>query len=491
MRPQRASRRASPVRLPHAPRLAARVVGGTRVVRDSERTEIPALDWLGGAGADAVGNAEGRAEALLAANAGALRALGLEVDVGRVGGQPVLRVSAGTRVGAVPLLSPVSGRLDFGIVVRPRFDWGEVGQLLHAAGLRSVPEVLPFPALPHSERSVPSWVIASMVVARLEALLRTQSRRFRQREAEVPAPRGTVDWGRYVTHGLAQCRPMSVPCRFPDLDDDERLRGAIHWTALRQREGLLGQRSVAPVARALLDRCDRIIAQVSGTGPLRPGRGARDAWESEPMRSRLFREGVEAIGWTVDERGLAGLSETAGLSWQLPMEACFESLIEASAELAAPRVGGRVVSGRTARTRTALDWEPRGAGSLRALVPDVVVRTVETSLVIDAKYKPHAELIARLGWEGVTEVVRERHRADVHQVLAYAALEGRDRVTACLAYPTSPEAWPALVERGRDTMRATVRAEGREIQLVLLAVRLDGDVAELARRVEGLVRGGR
>lgn len=33
-------------------------------------------------------------------------------------------------------------------------------------------------------------------------------------------------------------------------------------------------------------------------------------------------------------------------------------------------------------------------------------------------------------------------------------------------------------------------AEGREVDLVLLAVKLDGDAAELARRVEGVVRAG-
>jgi hypothetical protein len=36
----------------------------------------------------------------------------------------------------------------------------------------------------------------------------------------------------------------------------------------------------------------------------------------------------------------------------------------------------------------------------------------------------------------------------------------------------------------------TLRAEGREVELVLMAVRLDGELGELGRRVEGLVRGG-
>jgi hypothetical protein len=463
------------------------VTGGSRVVRDSERTDIPAVDWLGGVGADAAASAERRAEALLAANAGVLRALQVEADVARVGGEPVVRVTAGTRVGAVPLLSPVSGRLDFGLVVRPRFDWDEVGQLLHATGMRSLPEVLPFPTLPHSERSVPSWVVASMVLARLEALLRLQTRRFRRRDEELTAPRGTVDWGRYVTEGLARARPMRVPCSFPDLDDDVRLRGAIHWTALRQREGLLAQRTVAPVARALLDRCDHILALVRGAPPVRPDRGVRVAWEAEPLRSRLFREGVEAMGWTADERGLAGLSETAGLAWRLQMETCFEALVEAAAERAAPRLGGRVESGRTTRTRASLEWEPRGSGSLRALIPDVRLRTAEHHVIFDAKYKPHAEQIARQGWEGVPEALRERHRADVHQVLAYASLEAAPRTTACLVYPTSPEGWTSLVERSRETMRATIRSDGRVVELVLLAVCLDGDADALARRVEAVV----
>jgi hypothetical protein len=94
-------------------------------------------------------------------------------------------------------------------------------------------------------------------------------------------------------------------------------------------------------------------------------------------------------------------------------------------------------------------------------VPDVVLRTAEASVVLDAKYKPHAELIARHGWDGVAEVVRERHRADVHQVLAYAALEDRPSVRACLVYPASPEGWDGLVARGRETMRATVRSQER------------------------------
>ncbi len=455
------------------------------MVRDSERTDIPAVDWLGSTGADVNGNAEGRAEALLRANEGALRAIGVSAEVRRSGGVPMVTVQAGTKVGAVPLLSPVSGRLDFGLVVRPRFDWDAIGQLLHAGGMRSVPEILPFAALPQSERSVPSWVIASMVLTRLEALLRAQARRFRAKEAELPAPRGTVDWGRYAREGLGRCRPMAVPCRFPDLDDDPRLRGAIHWAALRQREGLLAQRSVAPVARALLDRCDQVLAKVIGAAPVRPGRGARDAWASEPLRSRLFREGIEAIGWTVDERGLAGLTDSQGLSWRLPMERCFEGLVSAAAGRAAPRVGGTVTTGRS----TPLDWSPRGAGSLRTLVPDVVLRTAGVSVVLDAKYKPHAEQIARHGWDGVSEAVRERHRADVHQVLAYAALEDREHVRACLVYPATPEGWDGLVERGRETMRATVRSSARSVELVLMAVRLDGDADALARRVEAVARG--
>ena len=84
--------------------------------------------------------------------------------------------------------------------------------------------------------------------------------------------------------------------------------------------------------------------------------------------------------------------------------------------------------------------------------------------------------------------MREEHRADVLQALAYSTLFDKPRVVACLAYPASPRGWDLLLERERVVSRARVRSGSRNVELALLAVPLSGRAADPARILEQLVR---
>lgn len=436
-----------------------RVAAGTRAVPDSSERFIPVLDWLGGGGAVPAADAERRAERIVSANDGLLRDLGVSALPVRQAGMPGLLVRTSTRVGAIPLLSPITGRPDFGLVVEPRFSWASAGDMLAGTGFRVVPDLLSLPDLPQSERRVPPWVLSSVVLTRLQALLDSLQRRFVIGSADLPAPRGQVEWERYATAQFAYGRALEVPCRFPDLRDDEELRAAIHWVVRRHRDALLGQASAGLVVRRLLAICDVLLARLSGTQPRMPLAPMRRTWSSRSVVPRVFREGLQAIDWTVDERGLAGLSDLSGLAWRLDMEVFFEAWVEAIAEEAARRVGARCRSGRRQETRVPLDWSPPSVGSQRSLVPDVVIEREDVVVVLDAKYKRHAEQIERLGWSNANVELREQHRNDVLQALAYSTLFDAPRVVACLVYPASPSTWQGLVARGRLAMRGTCQRE--------------------------------
>ena len=71
--------------------------------------------------------------------------------------------------------------------------------------MRVVPSILPLPNLPTSARKVPQWVLSSVVVTRLEALIASMHRTFAPVEAEpaeepypllpLPSPdRLEADW---------------------------------------------------------------------------------------------------------------------------------------------------------------------------------------------------------------------------------------------------------------------------------------------------------
>jgi len=470
-------------------RHAARVDSGTRLVLDSSRQFVPALDWLGGAGSDARANAEKRAEDLARLNRGLLESIKVHMDARRVRGEPGLYIETSTRVGAIPLRSPVTGRSDFGLVVAPRFEWSGVGDLLASTGFRVLPELLPIDELPQSERHVPPWVLASVVLHRLEQLLDATARRFVTVQEDRLAPRGAVDWPRYAVEKVSRARMLEVPCSFPDLRDDEELRSAIHWTVRRQREALLAAPAGGLVVRKLVALAERLIARLAGSPPKPPTLRTRQAWRSHPFAGRVFAEGIDAIDWTMDERGLAGLSDLAGLAWRLDMEVFFEAWVESIAASVAARVGATLRSGRAEETRVALDWTPRFAGSQGSVVPDVVLQRPDVVVVLDAKYKQHAQEIQRLGWFETSERVREQHRADLLQAMAYSTLFDAPRVVTLLVYPCGVEEWRGLAERGRELALARVRTGPRHVEVGLLAVPLGGGVEGVGDRLETLVRG--
>ncbi len=448
-----------------------RIVSGTRAVVDSTVTVVPAVPWL----ATDAQAAEQRAEQLLRANEGMLRELGVAATTTRTGSTPALRIETSTRVGAVPLCSPVTGRPDFGLLVEPRFSWRSAGDMLAGTGFRVVPRLLALPDLPQCERRVPPWVLSSVVLPRLRALLDAMQRRFVLAECDLRAPRGRVDWTRYAAQRFAHGRALDVPCTFPDLRDDERLRDAIAWVVRRHRDALLAQSAAGAVVRQLLAVCDVLLSRLRGAVARAPDATARRSWAQRTMAPQVFREGLQAIEWTVDERGLAGITDLAGLPWRMDMEQFFEAWVEAIAETAARATGASLRVGRRDETRVPLDWTPAHSGSQRALVPDVVLTHGDATLVLDAKYKRHALEIERLGWSGTPETLREQHRNDVLQALAYSTLFDAPRVVACLVYPADAETYPRLVERGRTLSRATVRSGARAVELALLAVPLSGD----------------
>ncbi|MDA8219129.1 MAG: hypothetical protein M0Z94_16105 [Dehalococcoidales bacterium] len=82
------------------------------------------------------------AENFLSANRPGVSEIGLELRPGGV-------------VGAVPLRAPDTRRVAGAIVVRPRFGWGGIGQVLREIGWSASPTLLEMPLVPGAAREVP------------------------------------------------------------------------------------------------------------------------------------------------------------------------------------------------------------------------------------------------------------------------------------------------------------------------------------------------
>lgn len=390
----------------------------------------------------------------LAANRPALQRLGLTPEVRSSGGLHMLLRPSG-RIGAVPLVAPASRRVTAGVLISPRFRWSALGEVLSGVGFSVAPTLGGGALVPGSAREVPSWLIAGPVVRRLETLMARRRSTFIPHYENRATPRGRVDWGAWARRQVPVGRWTSLPCEFSDLADDPDLMAAVRWTLVRLVDDL--RPFAASIPGRLLTERARALQHDIGEGPLR-----RPSTTVGPVFEGFVADALEAMGWVADERGLGGARALDGLAWDLEVADVWEAWVRGFANALAPQLGLRQPG--LVETRRPLRWEG-GVASMGSLAPDVGLIGDHRVVWIDAKYKAHLSLLARHGWRGTTEIVRDAHRADLHQALAYASLVDVDRVDTVLLYPHLGQG-----DAAPPTAVATVASGRRRVRLVLGAI---------------------
>ncbi|HKS91979.1 MAG TPA: hypothetical protein VJQ83_08625, partial [Tepidiformaceae bacterium] len=394
-----------------------------------------------------------------------------DADIAYVGGALQLMFRTSTIVGAFPLISPATGRADYGAVIAPRFDWTGVGQVLAHTGWKTLPSIASLPMLPHSESGVPAWVISSIVLFRLQALLREAHRRFRTVDCDTSSPRGEIRWAEYAQNRIPNARLTDVPCSFPELQTDQTLLGAVHYVLRIHHASLQSQRASGVAVVALLDLCQALLDVVQRVPPRRPTAPDFARWTRGSLVNGVAVDAIAGMEWTIHERGLAGLGDLSGLPWMLPMELFFESWVETVAADVARIIGGTVAAGRERKTVIPIRWQPSFVGSQRYLLPDVVLTKPDHTIIFDAKYKQHWDELDASRWSDVAADIRDTHRSDLLQVLAYSTVAPAGRVTCCLVYPCRLSTWERLISQGRVWHHASIGGGGaREVELVLCAI---------------------
>lgn len=411
-------------------------------------------------------------EAFLNRNEASWRALELtpRVIAGRNGIR--LELQPGLRAGAVPLCSAMTGQVAGGIVIRPRFGWVGVGRVLSSTGWGSGPEFLPLPLVPGSGREVPPWVLAGPVLQRLSDLLVRLKPGYRERIEKRSQPRGQIQWHRYLTEQIPRGRWHNLPCKFSELDEDIKLKQAIRWTLERVRSDLGSSGCNDAVALSLVHLIAHLMARVSDVTARRPGRAELDTTQLvQTLASPVVKEGLRAMGWVVDERGLGGGQTSDGLAWTIPLEKLWERYVASLLQSEAALSGGRLQKGEKGETTVPLLWHAGGRRALGHLVPDFIIQRPGEVEIVDAKYKSHYADLSVARWFALSEETQSSMRADIHQVLAYAAVVGSaPLVRSTLIYPITPELFSELKSLGRIEIRATIPIGRNQLELCLRAV---------------------
>jgi 5-methylcytosine-specific restriction endonuclease McrBC regulatory subunit McrC len=319
-------------------------------------------------------------------------------------------------------------------------------------------------------------------------MLTRLNRRFELRAEDRSTIRGRVDWATYASRRMPSAQLLSVPCVFPDLAEDAELKAAIHFVLRKQLQSLVSQRSAGVVVLELVQLCETLLENVAQFAPRAPHPSQFERWERRPMPGHAFGDGLESMRWTVEDRGIAGTCDLSGLPWRLEMDTFFEAYIETLASRLVPRIGGTVSTGRRRQTVSPIAWDPPFLGSQKHLLPDVVIDQGDSTIILDAKYKEHWEDLNVERWADLEAELRERHRADLLQVLAYSTLFATEKITCCLIYPCRQTTWTSLRERGALVHKAMVGGDGRSVRLILTAVPMGFHLDEVIENLSAALR---
>jgi hypothetical protein len=390
-----------------------------------------------------------------------------------------LRLQASNTIGAIPLISPTTGKVDYGIIVKPRFPWDGIGAMLGQMGWRVAPTPLKLDTFKGSERSIPPWVLSSMILLRISNLLKSLGRRFEVVTESLTAPRGQVRWNEYASRSLPTGQFLSVPCMFPDLRQDQYLLGTIRYCLERVIEGLQSQVEHGAFVHRLIELAQQLLFLVRDVPIFIPAPTQMEAWLRKPLKTDFYLDGLQALLWTIEKRGLAGASKLEGIPWVMEMEAFFEAWIETLFHSIARTTGGTMKAGRLRQTTRPIAWDPPYLGSQKSLIPDLWLQWGATTLVVDAKYKRHFEELQKRSWGAIEAEWKEQHRNDLLQVLAYANLAESRTIVSCLVYPCTPATWIYLKESGRLFHKAEITAGTRALHLWMTAAPMKAAVNEV------------
>lgn len=410
------------------------------------------------------------AETFIRFNERTLSELDVRVDLAAAMPEPTIRLLPGSRAGAAPLRSAQTGSVVAGLVIKPRFGWSGVGNVMSETGWAASPHFLDLPLVPGSARQVPPWVLAGPVLFRLQSLLASITPGYSVREEVRSSPRGALLWPRYVSESLVRGAWHRLPCRYPELGSDPAIKSFVRWALERVRSQLLRVGRIEIVATELVRMATRLLEDLGDVQPRKPRSQELERAATPRLLQTAVHNGLQALGWVVDERGLGGGQEMDGLAWQLPLEQLWERYVEAKVREEVRREGGDISVGRLGQTVFPLHWSTSTARSMTHLVPDIVVRRGQAIRIVDAKYKAHFADIDENMWIQIAAEIREAHRADVHQVLAYASLYDVEDVTAILVYPLRLTTWEALRARRRDAAFADLFHGNRRVRLELRGI---------------------
>jgi len=332
-----------------------------------------------------------------------------------------LSFKSGRFIGAIPLRSPDTGKQIGDFVVKPRYTSAEdqfSGYIEIVTQLEA--EIVPefkysIPLLSQNTMKPPLYLEAIKFVNLLEKAVKIKWNKFQTVKRIYKYPKPQVNWKDYVEKEFDPTERLLFPCHASILSKFHSEFFELKYVysiAKREIISFNTPLNIKHQYRDLLTHLDNTLYEF----PEKSIKELKIHFSDPVIIKNLKFQGNKILKRNFEEI----------TAWRIDFSLLFEKYVQFVFNQVSLEIGAIQLNNYKIKRTSYINppW------SLNYLEPDIILIKSNMDIVVDVKYKSHL-----FNLQSTTEDLKEEHRKDLHQLLAYTAFTKNKNKIAILCYP--------------------------------------------------------
>jgi len=324
-------------------------------------------------------------------------------------------------IGSIPLRASDTGKQIGDFVVMPRFigrdRFEDYIEILNLLGTEINPEAIDsLPLASGKNFRPPLYLEAVKFIASLEKLVMRSWRKFDNIEKVSTQPIGQINWNKYINQEYKVEKRLKFPVRSNVLSEFHSEYSEIRYVFDICKSELLSANTPQRIKNTLRNRLSFLEEQLYHHKP-----------KTTNKISIRFSDNPNIKACKLQANKILNYKLVDSTAWRVDFSDVFEKFIQHIFKEVAKETGGRLYSNFKFHSRTSkhFSWE------LKHVEPDAIYQKENYLVFIDAKYK--SNLYNKFDQ---SETLKEDHRHDLHQIMAYSSFSKTDFKFGFLCYPS-------------------------------------------------------
>ncbi len=324
-------------------------------------------------------------------------------------------------IGTIPLRASDTGKQIGDFVVIPRFTgcdrFEDYIEILNLLGTEISPEVIDsFPLVSGKNFRPPLYLEAVKFIASLEDLIKKRWRKFDNVEIISSQPSGQINWNKYITNEYKVENRLKFPVRKNVLSEFHVEYSEIRYVFDICRKELLSPNTPQRVKSTIKTRLSFLEEKLYLHKPKQIKNITIKS--SDNLTIRTCKEQANKI---------LNFNLVDSTAWRVDFSDVFEKFVQYIFKEVAKETGGKLFANFKFHSRAS----KRYSWQLKHIEPDAIYQKDNFLVFIDAKYKSNL-----YNKYGKSEVLKDDHRHDLHQIMAYSSFSKTTLKYGVLCYPS-------------------------------------------------------